>query len=505
MPEPGLRSLKSAIPFALGTLLLWCWVTSLYLPVMKSQPGTDAGVFSAVALELIHGSSLYSEVFESKLPGIFLWNAFALDTLKLGFISIRYMEWIFILLLAPLLLRMTRFFGLSLFSSLVLIGWTFFLWLQPFVFGSGNQTETMSVGLIMAGTALALSTQRTVWILFSAFLLGASIWFREQVAVAAAVYFLWILWEQPSKNRWLILIAAALPSLGMLWWMAWSGSLDAWWTHYPHYLKQYYAYARMETAHFSTWDRWTGILWNQFLHRQWGVLLWTLLSLIAAWHPLVRKRSRNFSLVSFFLLLFHLWLTLRSGYMFGHYFQLILFEWLILQLWIPVWLSQIRLPDTFRLPFKSFEIAGSALFLLMLIPVFIPRATEYKLLLPRHYATDQFTRYIQEHIKKTERLYVDAPAFGQYYADTGVPSGLSFPVPVFHYYTLRVFGNYPERNAEKQMEKLKSMPPAYIILDKDYSLMFYRGQGTAWFELNYQEVPLRSEYSEDLRLFERKF
>lgn len=486
------------------TALLWCWITMLYLPVMKSLPGTDAGVFSAVGLELLHGSTLYSEVFESKLPGIFLWNALALGVLDMGYVSVRYAEWIFLMLLAPVLLNMMRAFRLKLPTAFVFAGWFYFLWLQPFVFGSGNQTETLAVGLLIAGVGIGVRQTRYRYHLLSALLLGTSFWFREQVALAAAVYFLWLTFTLSARKRIWMFLAAAFPSALILIWMHFNGSLEAWWSHYPDYLRQYYAFAREETAHFNTWSRWSGIIWNHFLHRQWGILMWTILSLVMAWHPRVRLATRNLSVISFFLLLFHLWLTLKSGYMFGHYFQLILLEWMLLLFWIPLWMSGLKWPDRFSLAMKWSTIPATLIFLLMLLPVLIPRMGQYKLLLPRPYTTDVFTHHIRENIRPNEGIYVDAAAFGQYYADTGIPSGLVFPVPVFHYYTLRVFGNFPERNAEKQMEKLQKNPPRFIILDQDYSLMFYRGQGIDWFDAYYHLLELSSEYNPGLRLYERK-
>jgi len=466
----------------LPKLLLSFWIIWLVHPYLRLLPGTDAGLFSAVAMEMLHGQQLYAQVFESKPPLVFLLNALSLST-GFGYHAIRITELFILLGLGHLYLnRLSTYFKQSApaFLSAVLL---FGLLLKPELYSKGNQTEFYASFCLITGWALLLSPKdhrSHIELLIAGISFSFAIWFREFFAPASLLSLLYFSLRSKNAARSLLWVGFAIPFILFAIWM----SLSAGWPSYLQYLQyqmNYGQYATNSVTNGANHLGWTLRMYRELLFdRHWWPLLLCMLLMVTGFLPHWNRKHQFLPALASVLSLLQFFILSRSGYHFGHYYYLAL--WPMILMIIP-WL---------KFAAEKHHLPKWLMWLAALICVFMLKpwrpATDILKGGLKGYAADNITLYLQQNKSATDRLCVLKTDAGHYYADTDMHSALMFPVPVFHYFSIPMAGHSPEHTASQQLQMLKKSPPTFIISGGKPGLFLQRSEGLEWFHQNYNLI-----------------
>jgi len=129
--------------------------------VWSEKPGVDSGIFATTGLHLLHGKTLYVEIWDNKPPLVYLMNAMAMGIGGENYTSIRQMERIFSIAGAlTIILLMGRMFGSVIAAAFGLIVYTTLLY-APLIFESGNLTEEYCAPLWLMASLFALESVRS--------------------------------------------------------------------------------------------------------------------------------------------------------------------------------------------------------------------------------------------------------------------------------------------------------------------------------------------------------
>jgi len=204
-PPSALRVRVPAAARPLLTALLLLAVAFLaarslnYLSTVR--PGPDAGVYSAIGMQLLDGKALYRDTMDAKPPVIYLLNAAGLALGDRTFHSIRGMERVFAVIAAGLVffIVLTIFRSRSL-ATLAAAGYAITAY-SDIVFEEGNVTEEYANVFVLGGIlciALAVThgSRWTAWLTAGSGCLFACAVFTKEPFLFSSV-------------AWFVLIAAA--------------------------------------------------------------------------------------------------------------------------------------------------------------------------------------------------------------------------------------------------------------------------------------------------------
>lgn len=479
-----MRRLLDAIPY----FILFLWILWLIHPYLRMHPGTDAGIFSAVAMEMLNGHQLYAEVFESKPPAIFLLNALSL-LIGREYHAIRITELLLLLGSAVLLLSRFRIYLKNIWAGLCLAFIFFGFLLQPELYSKGNQTELYATLCLLNGFALLIPQNRNALTTFSGgFFLALSPWFREFFAPAALITLVYFFYINPRRERIRLSSGFALPFLLFALWMTFSQGWTSWFD-YLQYQFSYGSHAQESYLHEYSSLEWTLRMYRELLfNHYWWPMAVALLLLLAGFVPALNRKLKGLPVLASVLSMLQFAILSQSGYHFGHYYYLAIFPWILCLLWF-------FKSTVFILPKPNFFFLLIAIFSVLMLKPSRPMSDLFKGGL-KGYTPDAITIYLRQHKSPADRLYCDRASAGHYYADTYMHSGLKFPLPIYHYFSLPMSGHHPEYTASQQLRKMQQQPPRFVIMGKELSLFLQRAFGVEWFQEHYQLILQTADHTQ---------
>lgn len=480
--QPSRFQSQQRLLFFLCSIGLFLWIIWLMKPGLQKEPGTDAGIFSAVAIELLHGQRLYVDVFESKPPLIFLLNALSLSS-GLGYHAIRVFEMMILFGSGLLMLTKLNNWFKSLFPAFVASILFYGLILSSDLYSKGNQTELYAVICLASAHMLTLPNvnDRNNRFFIAGILFALSIGFREFFAPAVALLMAYALYTIHHPQKFRLLLGFITPFILIALWF----SLREIWPGYVDYLSYQLSYKSF--ANDSYQAEASPMLFTLRMYREllcdgnWITFGFLIAMWLVCFLPGPNKRLRFLPLILGILQLAQFFILSRSGYHFGHYYQLAVFP--IFGSFLVAWHAVQRV----KAPQKIILWGAMSLLVVWLVKPDRPLSDVFKGGLKGH-STNNISRHLQKEASDDDLLYVDVPSAGYYYSDNHLHSALRIPLPVYHYFSIPMFGNGPEKNAELQFQQMRTHPPRFIIRDSSYSLFIHRAQAISWLESHYKAI-----------------
>lgn len=461
----------------------------------------DSAYYSAIGYHLEEGVKLYRDIWASKPPGIYTLNAIALGFLGIGQESIWTLQMIVgclqVFVFYRILRKLETSVWLSAAGTLVYMSVAYFSQLYT----GGNFTEEYANLFVLLGVSQAVKwygDYRNRDLMGAMFFLSISTLFKEPYLFTILPWILFLvvtsMQNRDYKNVGLIILALALPYVGLLAFLMFTGSLDAYWKHMVYNME----YARFLQRSLvdklnSTWIS-SMSFWK---YRLTGVPFLLLVGVFG-----IAATARRQKVIWFVSLMCFVcsWLgTAISGYNFQHYFlqfigPLILAVTLSLQV---IWRKVLYVSEQ-----RKFYI-GTGATILLLVCGFLIYGTSYgqRNTGQENLESKAIKEYIVNHKRETSTLFVEDVTNCGLYIQTQVTSKQTIPVTFFHFFM--VPDKYCDERITHFIKSLKDQPPEFIASGPVDGILTRHSDILKWFTDEYVEV--FQDTSEDrMRVYQRK-
>ncbi len=475
----------------------------------------DDGIFTAAAVHLLNGKTLYTEVFEHKPPMVFLVNAAALWLGDGTVNSVRQGQRFFAALgTAGIALSIYFLYGRRLL--MVVFGVLFLVvFYNPKLYHLGNYTEEYGAIFTIGGVLFAVlskkftDARRLIWCALAGFSFSFAVLSKEPFVLCSLPWFFFVLirrdlgWKKSFAGGAVFALCAILPGLLFLVYLVTHGALMAWYDS----LFINFGYIDKRTKHLASEAIWVR-LWKNLpsvsgfvFNVSWTTKWLAVAGMVSALYPPFLRKCHGAPWAILAMCLLDFFATQLLGPIGGHY---------CLQL-VPSFILLSATGAAFLLfLFRNWRSIQVALVLAAAVCLwrmdYEPLAAyAERVQKPVSDARMDVVSYtVRQNKRPGDTLYVSSSSHTSYYTETGLVSPAAMFYPHWDYLL-----DTPVRTGEDRraalIRQLEERPPTFLIRCKDSEASI---KGTAfpkWAQENYRYTGISAGTGRYVaRLFIRK-
>lgn len=479
-----------------------CYTLAFFVSVWNGFIDYDSSAFSAIGFHILEGKMLYTEVWDAKPPGVYLFNALALALFGVSQSSIWVLQYLNgIVQITMIYLIATRLSEHRLLPSVISLLFVLVLYISP-IYQGGNFTEEYANTFLLAGILFTLrfsKSPKAVELFVASALFACATLFKEPYLFSTIPWLIWLIIRDSNeielvKRVFLVTLGGLLPYIVLALFLMWNDALLGYWKHlvYNHAYSKYEAIPFLERLS-KSYDFFWEVLKGRMI---WVGYLTTLFVVSIVFN---KGLHRQIGIVLLFEFILGIYSVSMSGYQFQHY---------LLQLFPSVVLCTMLVLDQFgkRIPTRFFYTTLGAFCILIFYTGYINIKNSAgdvnsasSVTFDRD-ATEIIANYINDHKSADSRLFVEDIANTDLYLKSGLISDQYIPVNFFSFFV--VPDQYGYERGEKYVNSFYDHPPQFIVQSKRKGMLTQHQQLNRWFKDNYRkEFKLESE---SLSLYRRK-
>jgi 4-amino-4-deoxy-L-arabinose transferase-like glycosyltransferase len=476
----------------------------------------DSGIFASGGWHVVNAKTLYSEVWDSKPPGIFLLNPLALAICGREIESVRTLEMLFGVIAELCVFRIALVALGSRFvaaASALLFAVSFY---SGKVFEGGNLTEEYASVFALVGVLGAVECvhragfRKRLACLLAATGFSLAALTKEPFVLTALPWFAYALITPPAPSddntRWRIAILwsafGSFPLIFLIGLLAANGGVEAWWDSITYHLPTTAWVAdtpRPEAtgaASTSLFDRLTSNwqpAWNNVLFRIPLTTLAAVLGLFALTSRDFLRRTRYFPLVVLAMFCLDYLGTLISPRHYGHYYMQLVGSFVLLAACGLAFATQKLEGLRAKLPGSSKRVGLAVAVVALAVVAFgvvredLSGRLQAKLENARDDSESAITAAILAAAEYDDALWATSGNNSRYYLETGLLSPTRF-LFVYDHVFVDTWLDSGAQKLEQLRADLADTPPRFVIVAEGDTSFLERHGLIDWIHEHYQRT-----------------